>query len=314
MWVTWNIRYLMSQKPTEKHLKSYSVGVASCRWSDHIGEECHAVFYEPVVFEDRTRFVVVVEAKVVVLPQGEPVEGDTGGIGNSVFGEVAHACVTKTMTEIIKSWRLVYVYVYVASVLCPVNNEDPKEKVGRLFGLLTSSSATRLYRGWVSRLKSYKFTCCHTETELGVHDFCLSRSHYTDTDPTSGGRAVTARIEPTSSSSGVACCTDWATASPKGKTGIVVVNLKFVNDPPPPPPQRKKKKRAFTKLKSTTTRKTHGDLQKTPPPPPQFNLNTLWFVGEFYNHSPLFLPLTQSHAPVINIAVPFLKSLSRRIY
>ena len=25
------------------------------------------------------------------------------------------------------------------------------------------------------------------ETELGDHDFCLSRSHYTDTDPTSRG-------------------------------------------------------------------------------------------------------------------------------
>ena len=27
------------------------------------------------------------------------------------------------------------------------------------------------------------------ETELGDHDFCLSRSHYTDTDPTSRERA-----------------------------------------------------------------------------------------------------------------------------
>ena len=28
------------------------------------------------------------------------------------------------------------------------------------------------------------------ETELGDHDFCLSRSHYTDTDPTSRERAI----------------------------------------------------------------------------------------------------------------------------
>ena len=40
------------------------------------------------------------------------------------------------------------------------------------------------------------------ETELGDHDFYLSRSHYTDTDPTSRERAATARS------------TDWATAPP----------------------------------------------------------------------------------------------------
>ena len=34
------------------------------------------------------------------------------------------------------------------------------------------------------------------ETELGDHDFYLSRSHYTDTDPTSRERAATAGIEP----------------------------------------------------------------------------------------------------------------------
>ena len=34
--------------------------------------------------------------------------------------------------------------------------------VGWLVGFLKSSSATRLYRGWVPRLSSDKFTCCHT--------------------------------------------------------------------------------------------------------------------------------------------------------
>ena len=52
------------------------------------------------------------------------------------------------------------------------------------------------------------------ETELGDHDLCLSRSHYTDTDPTSRERAATAGIEPGTSSSGVARSTDWATAPP----------------------------------------------------------------------------------------------------
>ena len=46
------------------------------------------------------------------------------------------------------------------------------------------------------------------ETELGDHDFCLSRSHYTDTDPTSRERAATAGIEPGTSSTGVARSTD----------------------------------------------------------------------------------------------------------
>ena len=43
------------------------------------------------------------------------------------------------------------------------------------------------------------------ETELGDHDFYLSRSHYTDTDPTSRKRAATAGIEPTTPSPGIAC-------------------------------------------------------------------------------------------------------------
>ena len=45
------------------------------------------------------------------------------------------------------------------------------------------------------------------QTELGNHDFLLSRSH-ADTDPTSRERAVTAGIEPETSSPGVARSTD----------------------------------------------------------------------------------------------------------
>ena len=37
---------------------------------------------------------------------------------------------------------------------------------------------------------------CHTETEQGDHDLCLSRSLYTDTDPTSRERAARVRTEP----------------------------------------------------------------------------------------------------------------------
>ena len=77
--------------------------------------------------------------------------------------------------------------------------------VGWLVGFLTSSSTTRLYRGRAPRQERLTILCAAThETELGDHDFCLSRSHYTDTDPTSRERAATAGIEPGSSSPGVA--------------------------------------------------------------------------------------------------------------
>ena len=74
-----------------------------------------------------------------------------------------------------------------------------------LFGLLTSSSTTRLYRGRAPRQERLTILRAAThETELGDHDFCLSLSHYTDTDPTCRERAATAGIEPGTSSPGVA--------------------------------------------------------------------------------------------------------------
>ena len=73
-----------------------------------------------------------------------------------------------------------------------------------LFGFLTSSSTTRLYRGRAPRQERLTILCAAThETELGDHDFCLSQSHYTDTDPTCRERAATAGIEPGTSSPGV---------------------------------------------------------------------------------------------------------------
>ena len=74
-----------------------------------------------------------------------------------------------------------------------------------LFGFLTSSSTTRLYRGRAPRQERLTILRAAThETELGDHDFCLSRSHYTDTDPTCRERAATTGIEPGTSSPGVA--------------------------------------------------------------------------------------------------------------
>ena len=72
---------------------------------------------------------------------------------------------------------------------------------GWLVGFLTSSSGPKTERLTILR------TATH-ETELGDHDFCLSRSHYTDTDPTSRERAAIAGIEPGTSSPGIARTTD----------------------------------------------------------------------------------------------------------
>ena len=55
---------------------------------------------------------------------------------------------------------------------------------------------------------STHLSCLEHETVRGDHKVCLSRSHYTDTDPTSGERAATAGIEPTTSSPAVARSTD----------------------------------------------------------------------------------------------------------
>ena len=57
-----------------------------------------------------------------------------------------------------------------------------------LVGFLTSSSttSTRLYRGRAP--KTERLTILRAaphETELGDHNFCLSRSYYTDIDPAS---------------------------------------------------------------------------------------------------------------------------------
>ena len=54
-----------------------------------------------------------------------------------------------------------------------------------LFGFLTSSPTTRLYRGRAPFLRTILRAATH-ETELGDHDFCLSRLHYTDNDPPIG--------------------------------------------------------------------------------------------------------------------------------
>ena len=85
-----------------------------------------------------------------------------------------------------------------------------------LVGFLTSSSTTRLYRGRAPRQERLTILRAAThETELGDHDFCLSRSHYTDTDPTCRDRAATAGIEPGTSSPGVARSTAELPRPPK---------------------------------------------------------------------------------------------------
>ena len=51
----------------------------------------------------------------------------------------------------------------------------------------STSSSTRLYLGRAARLMSDNFYMLPHTRQLGDHDFCLSQSHYTETDPTSIG-------------------------------------------------------------------------------------------------------------------------------
>ena len=75
------------------------------------------------------------------------------------------------------------------------------------FGFSTSSSATKLSCRQVLRPTSDIFMCCHNKSERGDHQFCLRRSHYTDTDPTTMEQAPV-RIKPLTSWPGVARSTD----------------------------------------------------------------------------------------------------------
>ena len=54
--------------------------------------------------------------------------------------------------------------------------EKERKAIVCLFGFLTSSSTTRLYRGRAPRQERLTILRAAThETELGDHDFCLSR-------------------------------------------------------------------------------------------------------------------------------------------
>ena len=92
-----------------------------------------------------------------------------------------------------------------AVLLSSISLSDYTQKFGWLVGFLTSSSTTRLYCGPAPRQERLTILRAAThETELGGHGFCFSRSHYTDTDPTSREQAAKAGIELRSSSAGVA--------------------------------------------------------------------------------------------------------------
>ena len=121
---------------------------------------------------------------------------------------------SKTLCNVIMALNY-YVWLYVISI----NKSSFKFC---LFVFLTSSSTTRLYRGRAPRQERLTILRAAThETELGDHDFCLSRSHYTDTDPTCRERAATAGIEPGTSSPGVARSTAELPRPPPFKIVIV---------------------------------------------------------------------------------------------
>ena len=104
--------------------------------------------------------------------------------------------------------------------ICSKRRDPTPNLIVCLFGFLTSSSTTRLYRGRAPRQERLAILRAAThETELGDHDFCLSRSHYTDTDPTCRERAATAGIEPGTSSPGVARSTAELPRPPPNLTG-----------------------------------------------------------------------------------------------
>ena len=84
----------------------------------------------------------------------------------------------------------------------------------RLFGFITSSPTTRLYRGGIPKLTSDNLHAATHDTERGDYGVCLCRSHYTDTDPTSRERVARAVIKPRSSSPGVARSTAATPPSP----------------------------------------------------------------------------------------------------
>ena len=65
--------------------------------------------------------------------------------------------------------------------------------------------------------------------ERGDHDFCLSQSHYTDTDPTSRKRAATAGIEPRTSS-------ETETERQRERDWFLLSSSWIQNVPPPLPP------------------------------------------------------------------------------
>ena len=81
-----------------------------------------------------------------------------------------------------EQWRWVSSYMFVYAFIIIFFSA-----VDWLVVFLTASSATSLSSGRRPRLTSDSFTCCHAETEWGDHDFCLSRSHYTDTNPIKWG-------------------------------------------------------------------------------------------------------------------------------
>ena len=83
-----------------------------------------------------------------------------------------------------------------------------------LVGFLTPPSTTRLYRRQAPRQSVWQFYVLSNMRQSWETMTCLSRSHYTDTDPTSRERAATAGIESGTSSPGVARSTDWAATPP----------------------------------------------------------------------------------------------------
>ena len=81
------------------------------------------------------------------------------------------------------------------------DDSDDGDLVGWFLNVLVNNEAISRTGPMTERLTILRAST--HETELGDHDFCLSRSDYTNTDPTSRERAATAGIETWTSSPGV---------------------------------------------------------------------------------------------------------------
>ena len=144
-----------------------------------------------------------------------PTTYELGSINPTENPTAASTIYIKIVTTRHQLWKILPKSIQIRQSNNSVNEETFEEAAGPyicLFGFLTSSSTTRLYRGRAPRQERLTILRAVThETELG------DRSHYTDTERE---RAGTAGIEPGTSSPGVARSTAELPRPPQDHTTL----------------------------------------------------------------------------------------------